>query len=129
MSIKLMDSSLRDGGNVNGWNFGIRTIRGIVADLTKANIDYIEIGYLKNCDFDCNRTLYQTIEQAEQNALFDNGGSSEYSVMVQVDKWDWKSLTPCKGKIKNIRVSFHKTRIGDGMALCRLVMENGYTCH
>lgn len=128
MSIKLMDSSVRDGGNVNDWNFGKRAIRGIISNLINAKIDYIEVGYLKDCEYNEKRTLYQTIEQAESNAIFEST-DSEYSVMVQVDKWTWDYLKPCTGKIRNIRVSFHKTRIGDGIALCKRVMENGYICH
>ena len=127
-TIQLMDSSIRDGGNVNDWNFGNRTIKGIIRNLVKAKIDYVEIGYLKECEFNDNRTLYQTVSQAERNIVQEDE-SSEYSLMVQVDKWNWDNLEPCTGKIQNIRVSFHKIRIDDGMALCRRVMEEGYVCH
>lgn len=48
MGIKLIDSSLRDGGNVNDWNFGRRVLHGIIENLSGGGIDVIELGYLKN---------------------------------------------------------------------------------
>lgn len=44
MSIKLMDSSVRDGGNVNDWNFGKRTLHGIIDSLVNAGVDVVELG-------------------------------------------------------------------------------------
>lgn len=130
MSIFLMDSTIRDGGNVNGWNFGKETISGIVQNLALAKVDYIELGYLKNCRYDEDKTLYNNIEEAKRN-IPANADSRhvQYSLMVQEDKWDWDHLTECDGVIKNIRVSFHKTDVKEGFELCRKVMEMGYVCH
>ena len=48
MDVSLMDSSVRDGGNVNDWNFGKGTINGILTNLINSRIEYIELGYLNN---------------------------------------------------------------------------------
>lgn len=128
MDIRLMDSSLRDGGNVNDWNFGRRAIEGIIKDLNGSKIDIIELGYLRNTVYDSNRSLYNTIEEAKANIL-PIESNVEYSLMIQEDKWNWDNLVPCDGIIKHIRVSFHKFDIKEGLELCRLVKENGYICH
>ena len=39
--IKVLDCTLRDGGYVNQWNFGIRNIRKIFVYLVKARVEYI----------------------------------------------------------------------------------------
>ena len=128
MGIKLIDSSLRDGGNVNDWNFGRRVLHGIIENLSEGGIDVIELGYLKNTEFDNNRNLYNTVAEAK-TIIPEKDNNQEYSVMVQEDKWDWKHLEPCDGIIKHIRVSFHKYDIYEGLELCRLVKKYGYICH
>lgn len=126
--IKLMDSSIRDGGNVNDWNFGKRVINGIIKDLVEAKMDIIELGYLKNVTYSEDKSLYNTVTEAKNN-LPENKGRSEFSLMVQEDKWDWDKLERCDGSIKHIRVSFHKTDVDEGLELCKKVMDYGYTCH
>lgn len=125
--VKLMDSSVRDGGNVNDWNFGRDVIYGIVNNLEEAGIDYIELGYLKDCDYIDDRSLYNYVSEAER--YISDNGKAQYSLMVQEDKWTWDNLTQCTGKITIIRVSFHKNDIDEGLALCRRVMSAGYLCH
>ena len=44
--IKILDCTLRDGGYLNGWLFGEKTIKSILSNLKKSNIDYIECGFL-----------------------------------------------------------------------------------
>lgn len=128
MCIKLIDSSIRDGGNVNDWNFGKRVIQGIVENLRDSQIDVIELGYLRNVVYDENRSLYNSVSDAKKNIPL-KAGNEEYSLMIQEDKWDWNNLEPCDGTIKHIRVSFHKYDINEGLELCRIVKENGYICH
>lgn len=47
-NILLLDCTLRDGGYVNNWNFGINTIRDIMYRLDEAQIDIIEVGFLND---------------------------------------------------------------------------------
>ncbi|WP_211749308.1 aldolase [Paenibacillus sp. Marseille-Q4541] len=46
MSIQLIDCTLRDGGNLNNWNFSDQAIQKIVEGLDDTRADYIEVGYL-----------------------------------------------------------------------------------
>ena len=59
--IKVLDCTLRDGGYVNQWNFGIRNIRKIFDNLIKSHVEYIECGFLKNIEYNENETLFPTI--------------------------------------------------------------------
>lgn len=126
--IKLIDSSIRDGGNVNNWEFGKRTIKGIIKNLIEARIDIVELGYLRDGEYSDDFTLYNSVSEAKKNIPTDRG-RSEFSLMVQEDKWDWSKLEECSGEINHIRVSFHKTDIEEGLDLCRLVRKKGYICH
>jgi len=44
-ALKILDCTLRDGGNVNGWRFDWPTIKRLSFDLASAGVDYVEVGY------------------------------------------------------------------------------------
>lgn len=44
-NIYLLDVTLRDGGYCNNFNFGTKLSCNVIDNLTKANIDFIEVGY------------------------------------------------------------------------------------
>lgn len=45
MGIKVLDCTLRDGGNVNNWDFNAKDIKYIVDEMDKSRVDIIEVGY------------------------------------------------------------------------------------
>ena len=48
--LKLLDCTLRDGGYINDWNWGFETAQDIIRSLVRAQIDVIEVGFLRNID-------------------------------------------------------------------------------
>ena len=58
----ILDCTLRDGGYINGWYFGERSIKKIISKLSKSNIDIIECGFLEDVDFDKNKTLFNSVK-------------------------------------------------------------------
>lgn len=46
MNVRLLDCTLRDGGFINDWDFGKKTMRSFYRRLNKASIDIIEIGFV-----------------------------------------------------------------------------------
>lgn len=46
MSIRVLDCTLRDGGYINDWRFGRKTIMSILDKLDQAHIDIVECGFL-----------------------------------------------------------------------------------
>jgi 4-hydroxy 2-oxovalerate aldolase len=61
--IKILDCTLRDGGYINDFQFGKNAIAKIIWQLTKANIDIIECGFLEDCDYDENRSIFSTAKE------------------------------------------------------------------
>ena len=55
--IKILDCTLRDGGYLNNWLFGEKTILSILSNLNQCKIDFIECGFLKDCHNDSNKTF------------------------------------------------------------------------
>ena len=64
-NIKLLDCTLRDGGYINDWEFGYPTIKSIIRKLVDAQMDYVEVGFLRNCEYDRNKSLFNNCKQIE----------------------------------------------------------------
>jgi 4-hydroxy 2-oxovalerate aldolase len=123
--IELLDCTLRDGGYINDWNFGYKTICAIMHKLIEAKTDYIETGFLRNCVYNKDVALYNTIEELKPILPTDKGGS-KYSVMALHDLYDVKKLEPNDGIIDIIRVTFHNYDIDEGLTFIQKVMDKGY---
>jgi 4-hydroxy 2-oxovalerate aldolase len=122
---KLLDCTLRDGGYINNWNFGYETICSIIKKLIEAETDYIEVGFLRNCKYDKNNTLYNTIAELK-SVLPSQHGNSRYSVMVLHNLYDVNKLEPNDGTVDIVRVTFHNYDIQEGLAFVQQVMKKGY---
>lgn len=44
-NIRLLDCTLRDGGYINQWDFGEKTIKSIISRLIEAGTDIIEVDF------------------------------------------------------------------------------------
>lgn len=127
-NVKILDCTLRDGGHLNNCNFGYKNIRKIIKNLLQANTDIIEIGFLEDCNYDKNKTKFNKVEDAENLLNNINCNNSDIALLVQVDKYDIKKLETCEGKIKMIRVSFHKELLATAIRYCKIIKERGYIC-
>lgn len=123
----LLDCTLRDGGYVNDWKFGYDTARSIVSHLTKAKVDIVEVGFLRNVDsYDSNITVCNYIEELNR-LLPDNTANTIYSAMAMQSNYDINKLTPYNGKgIEMIRITAHDYDIEDGMDFAKEVKAKGY---
>jgi len=79
---KLLDCTLRDGGYVNDWNFGEKSIRTIKENIEQSGIEIIEVGFLKAVEkYDPNRTLFPGVEWAE-HPIYPKKEGVTYCIMV-----------------------------------------------
>ena len=89
--IRILDCTLRDGGYINHFRFGDRTICYIISKLAKASIDIIECGFLQSGAFDRDCSLYGSIGAIRQHigeknknlmyvAMIQYGGTSNYEI-------------------------------------------------
>lgn len=125
--LKLLDCTLRDGGYVNDWKFGFTSTKDIINRLTKANIDVVEVGFLRNVEeYDEDITVCNYIEELNR-LLPENIGNTMYSAMAMRSNYDINKLSPYSGKgIEMIRITAHDYDIEDGMDFAREVKAKGY---
>ena len=127
--IKLLDCTLRDGGYVNNWQWGFGSARRIIQTLTRAGVDIVEVGFLRNVDgYDPDVTVCNTIEELNR-LLPDEGqrGHTMYSGMAMRSNYDIAKLSPYDGHgIEIIRITAHDYDIKDGMDFARRIKELCY---
>lgn len=127
-SIRILDCTLRDGGFVNDWNFGIGSIKNIISRLDKAGIDIVEIGFLdKKRVYDVNRSIMPDSDSAKP--IFDNMNITNSMIVAMIDfgTLDIGALTEKKDScIDGIRVIFKKKDHVEALAFLAAVKKKGY---
>lgn len=128
MSMQILDCTLRDGGYVNDWMFGRRTIRSILDKLERAHIDIIECGFLTGMVQEKNASLFGSAAEVEA-VLPEPPRDALYVAMIAIGEKELHPslLEPCDGKgIGGIRLTFHQDEIQKAMEWARIIMDKGY---
>lgn len=123
--IRLLDCTLRDGGYINNWNFGRRTIQNLLESLVQAETDLVEVGFLRDCTYDPNKTLFNSVEEIRR-ILPANSRNTRYVAMALHNLYDVNKLEKNDGTLYGIRVTFHDYDVREGLEFCRKVQEKGY---
>lgn len=125
--IKLLDCTLRDGGYVNNWCFGKDAILDIKNKLDEANIDIIELGFLKNEQYLENRTVFNNIEQLKK-IIGIKKNNTLYAVMTEVvNPLPLEKISYFDDACPDIiRVIVWKSMLQEGFEYCRGIAEKGY---
>lgn len=126
--IKLLDCTLRDGGYINDWKFGFHTTRDIIRKLVESQVDYVEVGFLRDCEYSKDNTLFNNCEEIKPLLPSEERrGKTVFSAMALHNKYDVNKLEPYDGKtIDVIRVTFHDYDIDEGLQFITKVKEKGY---
>lgn len=124
--IKILDCTLRDGGYINDWGFGFHTIRDIIKKLVNSQVDYVEVGFLRNCAYDRDKSLFNNCAEIAP-VLPDKQGNTMFTAMALHNKYDISKLEPYDGKtIDALRVTFHDYDIDEGLSFIQKAQTKGY---
>ncbi len=128
MKIDVLDCTLRDGGIVIDFNFGVRTMRKIKECIEESNVKYIECGYIdEKKGSSIGRTCFDNEKSIEE---FLDGGKKDgvtYVAMIDYGKYDFDKLshrTPTG--IDGIRLAFHKENSKDMVECGKKIINKGY---
>lgn len=125
-NIKILDCTLRDGGYINDWNFGNKVIKRILKNLVDAHIDIIECGFLSDCDYHPDKTIFNDVSQI--SSIIPQG-TGKYVAMVALGEKEisYDKIPKCDGlSIFGIRLTFHKHEIERAFEYAKNLMEKGY---
>ena len=123
--IKLLDCTLRDGGFVNDWQFGNESANDIVSRATRAGMDYVEVGFLRNEPNVEGRLVFNTMESAAATIKKTDAKRCimlELSGKYPLDKIPERTCD----SIEMIRVMIWKTLLHEGLYYCKALIDKGY---
>jgi 4-hydroxy 2-oxovalerate aldolase len=126
-SIQVLDCTLRDGGYINGWNFGETGIHTVLNALDKSKVEIIEVGFLSNrIEKNNDLSKFRTIQ--DMSIKVDISNESNMKVcMINFGEYDFNDLPHAEEvKIKGIRVAFHKKDMDEAMIFSSKLIDKGY---
>lgn len=125
--IKLLDCTLRDGGYVVETIFGDYVIKGITQKLTDANVDIVEIGYVKNGIRKDGSTTFSCMEEIREFLPVNKNENTQYAVMIEYNMFDLnKLITSKESGIDIVRICFFKNDRFAVIDYARKIMSKGY---
>ncbi len=126
--INLLDCTLRDGGDLNDWEFGHDNIVNIFERLVSANVDIIEIGFLNESrEYDVNRTIFPDAESVNRTYAGLTKQESMIVGMIDYGTCGIEKVIPASDSVMDgIRVIFKKEKKEKAIAFCKQIKELGY---
>lgn len=125
--IKLLDCTLRDGGFVNDWNFGKKTMHSLYRRLTNAGIDVIEVGFLdERRETDLNRSINPKVSDFDN--IFATAEKKAATVaMIDFGTADIKNIPDAADTfLDGFRVIFKKKDIPQALDFCSRLKDKGF---
>ena len=134
--MKVLDCTLRDGGYINNWKFGDSVINNIIRDISSTNVDYMEIGFIRNAEYSPDSAVYSRISQAALR--IPKSSALTYVVMADfADLIPMEAIEPYQpGFPSMIRVLIWKQKrdrqgivhdaLREGYDYCKGLIEKGY---
>lgn len=125
--IYMLDCTLRDGGYVNNWNFGAGVISRIAENISIAAVELIECGFLSQQKENApEKSIFHTISEAE--TYFEKVEEHNLALMINCGEYNIEEIEPyAGGKIKTIRIAFHKHQFDEAQKLCLGLQRKGYS--
>lgn len=127
--IELVDVTLRDGGIVLNFDFGLDRMQKIKTVLETSGVEYIETGYIdEKKGSPEGRTCFDNEISIEKTLLATGKQSgTTYFAMIDYGTFDVNNLHPrTETGIDGIRLAFHKEHWKDAIEWGKIIIEKGY---
>ncbi|MFI3290659.1 MAG: aldolase catalytic domain-containing protein [Opitutales bacterium] len=131
-NLKVLDCTIRDGGLMNNSRFTDEEVKEVYSTLTKANVDYMEIGY-KNSEKIFSTKDYgpwRFSKDEDISRIIDDlktENSPKIAVMADAEKSDMNDVLPCdKSPIDLIRVATYIHQIPLALEMLKDAQDKGY---
>lgn len=123
--VKILDCTLRDGGYVNSWTFGLENITKIILNLVRANIDYIECGFIKIDDYISDKSFFNSFNELEK-IIKQSNSKTKFCLMINYGEVPIEFVPNSISDNLIIRVVFKKDRTLEAIEYSKKLMKKGY---
>ncbi|MBO4315219.1 MAG: D-ribitol-5-phosphate cytidylyltransferase [Prevotella sp.] len=128
-SVSLLDCTLRDGGIVLNFDFGLERMLSIKHCLEEAGVDFIECGYIdEKKGSPVGRTCFDN-ERSIRDTLLAEGKKKgiTYVAMIDYGTFDLNKLEPRDERgIDGIRYAFHKENVHEALIAAQTILDKGF---
>ena len=127
--IQILDCTLRDGGIVINFDFGIERMKQIKSCLESSGVEYIECGYIDAKKGSSEGRSCFNNEQSIRKTLLASGKKEgvQYLAMIDYGTFDLDALLPARPDgIDGIRYAFHKENMLQAIESAHTILEKGY---
>jgi len=127
--IELVDVTLRDGGIVINFDYGMERMQKIKSTLEASGVEYIETGYIdEKKGSPEGRTCFDNEVSIEKTLLAPGKKPGvTYFAMIDYGTFDVNKLQPrTVGGIDGIRLAFHKENWEASIEWGKIIMSKGY---
>ncbi len=128
--IKVLDCTIRDGGLINKWQFGDDFVKKVFQALSRAGVDYMEIGYKSSekyfCRVEHGAWKFCTDEDIRR-VIGEKNGSMKLSAMADIGRIDAADIPPKSESVLDmIRVACYAHETDKGISLAQHCQDKGY---
>lgn len=125
--INLLDCTLRDGGYINNWEFGFKTVISILNKLVLSGVEYVECGYIsEKKGNNLDSTQYSEFD-AIRRVLPKRKSKQKFAVMIDYGQVSEQNIPNASDDAPIIRVCFHKEKKDKALDFCERLISKGYT--
>jgi 4-hydroxy 2-oxovalerate aldolase len=127
--VQILDCTIRDGGYLNNWNFDKKVVREVYRSLSKAGVDYVEIGYLGSEKyFDRSQYgIWRFSDEDDLKEVVDGIHGAKIALMADCGKFDLQDIIRRNKKLVDlIRIAAHQDKIKEAAEMSTKIKENGY---
>lgn len=128
-NVELLDCTLRDGGIVIDFNYGLDRMEKIKQVLETSGVEYIECGYIdEKKGSSKERTCFDNEVSIEKTLLATGKKQGiQYVAMIDYGTFDVNKLNArTEAGIDGIRLAFHKEKWRDAIKWGQIILEKGY---
>jgi len=128
--IKVIDCTVRDGGLMNKWQFDDKFVRHVYESLSKAGVDYMEIGYLSSEGMFSREEMGPWKFCAEDDLkriIGDSEKKIKLSAMADIGRIDYHDIPPkSESSLDMIRVACYVHQVDAAIDLAHHCIDKGY---
>jgi 4-hydroxy 2-oxovalerate aldolase len=124
-SLEILDCTIRDGGYLNNWAFDKSLVRELYRNLSRAGINFIEIGFRNQQPSDSG--IWCSTPEELINEVCDGISGAGIVLLVDLGKAALDKIPPAeKSLVRLYRVACHKTDVVKAVELSEAIKAGGY---
>ena len=128
--IKVLDCTVRDGGLINQWQFSNDFVRKVFLALSKAGVDYMEIGYKSSEKYFSRKEngAWKFCSEDDLKRIVSAGETKmKLSAMADIGRIDPEDIPQKSDSILDmIRVACYVKEVDKAISLAHCCMDKGY---